>query len=228
MDWDASGAPPLDALFVAGTAAERAFAVRMALRHGVPVLAEWPAAASRREFEALVALSEEAGVELAVARTVRHLGMLVAAPCDARLVLIARTVAPARSLVAVLPDVLDVVARLVGSFDVRRVEASAVRAAAAAPHAVGLSVRFASGALALATLAHGAGGEATSFTAEAHRAEPAADVFRAALPPSADGQRDARDRETAAFLARLGTGHPPTASVMPLLRLMERVAARLR
>jgi len=224
MDWDAAGAPPLDALFVAGTAAERAFAVRMALRHGIPVLAEWPAAASRREFEALVALSEEAGVELAVARTVRHLDVLRAAPCDARLVTVARTLAPPRSLVAALPDVLDVVARLVGSYDVRRVDASAVRASAAAPHAVGVSVRFGSGALALATIAHGP----PSFAADAYRPDPAAAVFRAVLAPGTDARRDARDRETAAFLARLGTGHAPSASVMPLLRLAERVAARLR
>lgn len=226
-DWDAApdACPPLDALFVAGSAAERGFVVRMALRHGVPVLAEWPPAASRRELDALVATAEESGVTLAVSRPLAHLPALDAAPHDARLVVLRRTLAAPRSLVAALPDVLDVALRLSGATHLRRLNPTVVRAVEGRPSAIGLSLRLVGGAHVLACLDHGA---ADAFTAEAFGGSGG--PFVATLRPDPEGHADALDRETEAFLGRLG-GAPDAATAhaaLDLLRLSERVAARLR
>lgn len=227
MDWDAAptSRPRLDALFVAGSTAERAFAVRMALRHGVPVLAEWPPAASGRELAALVAIAEESGVPLAVARPLRRLPLLDAAPPDARLLALRRVVAAPKSLVAALPDVLDLALRLTGASHLRRVNPTVVRGSDGRPTAVGLSLRLSGGSHALATLAHG---PAAAFTVEAFGGSRG--PFAATLRPDPAGQQQALDRETATFLQGL-SGAPESASAhaaLDLLRLTERVAARLR
>ncbi|MCA0267902.1 MAG: Gfo/Idh/MocA family oxidoreductase [Bacteroidetes bacterium] len=227
MDWDEAPAqrPALDALFVAGSTADRAFAVRMALRHGVPVLAEWPPAASHRELDALLAIAEESGVTLAVARTLSHLPALDATPTDARLIAVRRTVAAPRALVAALPDVLDVVMRLTGTSTLRRLNPTVVRDAESRPTAIGLSIRLVGDAHALVTLAHA---EASTFTVEAFGSTSG--PFAASLRPDAAHRNDALDRETVAFLEGLsGPPDPSSASAARvLLRLSERVAARLR
>lgn len=227
MDWDDAPAlrPPLDALFVAGSPGERAFVVRMALRHGVPVLAEWPPAASRRELDALLAIAEESGASLAVARPLLHLPSLDDAPSDARLLTVRRTVPAPRPLRAALPDVLDVVLRLTGASELRRLTPTVVRGPDEQPSALGLSIRMVGSAHAFVTIAHDA---TASFTAEAFGGTGG--PFTATLRPDPAARATALDRETAAFLGAL-SAPPDTASAHAarnLLRLTERVAARLR
>lgn len=218
--------PPLDVLFVATPLAERHAAVNAALRQGTAVFVEWPPAPSLREIQALLDVTQEAGVAIGVARTLRFHPALAALTQPARLVVLRRTVPEGASLLAghALADLADLCAFLTQGPALTRLDAHAVRDVTRAPRALAFNLRFQNGAYAQASLLAGER-ETLHLHATAASATLDADLY---APADLDAARDA---ETRAFLDAVATSRP--APVTPLdalqtLRLAERLWARLR
>ncbi len=245
-DEDALGDLPasLGLLVVAGPVAGRSAAVVAAATRGVAAFVEWPPAPGLREAHALVRLGEETGTDVGVARTWRFAPTLAAwglwpgvthAPspetgatpraAPAPLVLVDAT-APAPLLGGhVLADLVDLAACLTRGTSLRRLDARLVRDAARAPVALAASLRFTSGAYAQIVLTPAPGGTAPRRRIAA--ATPAGALDADLWPERAA----ALDAETRAVLAAAATGAPPPVSALDalaLVRLLDRVTARLR
>ncbi|HYE56863.1 MAG TPA: Gfo/Idh/MocA family oxidoreductase [Rhodothermales bacterium] len=214
--------PALDVLFVAGPVAERPAAAAAGVQRGAAVFVEWPPAPGLKEAHALVRLGEEAGVEVGVARTLRFHAALDGVPDVLRLVVLTAE-APEPILAGhVLADLVDLAAHLTRAPSLRRLDAQLVRGAVREPRALAAALRFTSGAYAQLSL----------VPARARRLHLWGVGSGAPFEADFTGTRDdARDRETAAFLAAISErrGAPVSAlDALGLMRLLDRVSARVR
>ncbi len=226
----------LDVAFIAVAPAEVMRVATAAARQGLHFFLEWPPAASLREGERLLKLSEEAGVEVGVSRPWRFHPALAARPAGWKATLAGLTTFFAGEGPAPLVDAVDLAVTLARSGTVQRVDAEAVRTGARLD-AVAFTLRFHNGAFAQGMVRRGPGPPAlhvfaagAGHTLEADLAAPPENAGRAAalepLPAPALLQAESR-----AFLDALARRQPPPVSLLDglhTLRLLERLMARLR
>ena len=215
-----------DAVFVALPPAERQAVAAAHARQGQAVFVEWPPAPALRDVQALVALAQEAGVAVGVARTLRFHAAVQGVARPARLVVLRRTRPAGASLLAghTLADLADLCLFLAEGPALTRVDAQAVRSRLRAPRALAFHLRFQNGAYAQAALLPA---RAETFSLHATGATHCHD---AELGRPADWDA-ARDAETRAFLDALSAARPaPTTPLDALqtLRLVESLWTRLR
>ena len=226
----------IDAAFVTVPTAEHFRLAEAATKRGVHVFLEWPPATSIRECQAMIGLSEEARVEVGVSRPLRFHPVFEQIPTAWRAsLMVLRRRVPASGEAAWprwLADAIDLCCALSQSSSVQRIDAEAVRAAAAWPDAIAFALRFHSGAYAQVSIrrttgparsaVYAAGG---GFAVEADLEENDAGTAAyesAALPVA---------RETQAFLHALAGQQPVPVSILDglhTMRLAERLMEKLR
>ncbi len=225
----------LDLLVVGGPVAGRAAAVVAAAARGVAAFVEWPPAPGLREAHALVRLGEETGTDVGVARSMRFAPSLAcagvrpgggASSAAWPLVVVDATATGPLLGGHVLADLVDLAACLTRGTGLRRLDARLVRDAAHAPVALAAALRFTSGAYAQIALAPAQEGASPRrrVTAAGPGSGPAGHLD---LGPE---RAAALDAETRAVLDAAARGAPPPVTALDalaLVRLLERVAARL-
>lgn len=223
----------LDAAFVTVPTAEHFRIAEAATKRGVHVFLEWPPATSIRECQAIVGLSEEAGVEVGVSRPLRFQPVFETLPpaWRASLILLRRAI-PASQEAAWprwLAAAADLCCALAQSSSVQRIDAEAVRSSTAWPDAVAFALRFHSGTYAQVSLrrttdeaahtCYAAGGDfAVEATLEENENDPGAYASAVA-------------RETQAFVQALAGQQPAPVSILDglhTMRLVERLMEKLR
>jgi len=234
-----------DAVIVAvPTSAHHAIA-EAAAKHGVHVFLEWAPATSVRECEALVRLSEEAGVEVGVSRPLRFhpLHEHLASGWHASLMVFSGPLNGAVS--EQLADTVDLCTALSGSTSVQRIEAEAVRSEGVRPAALAYSLRFHNGAYAQVSFGQRppdtpprlylAGGD-THLEVELlgdvlTKASTSLENATSGLAFESASGTSLIERETCGFVEALIEGRPPPVTVLDglsTMRLVERVMERLR
>ena len=228
----------LDLLVVAGPVAGRAAAVVAAAARGVAAFVEWPPAPGLREAHALVRLGEETGADVGVARSGRFAPSLAragvrpgggAASAAWPLVVVDATASGPLLGGHVLADLVDLAACLTRGTSLRRLDARLVRDAAHAPIALAAALRFTSGAYAQIALAPAQ--EGASPRRRVTAAGPGSGLAGTLDLDLGPERAAALDAETRAVLDAVARGVPPPVTALDalaLVRLLERVTARLR
>lgn len=233
-----------DVVFVGVTAGTRFAIAEAAMKRGAHVFLEWPPVASVHECERLVAVAEEAGVEVGVSRPLRYHPLFEAVPAGwrAELILFRQEVAvgapprwPER-----LTDALDACCALAQSTSVQRIDAASVAGPAAWPAAMAFGLRFHSGTYAQVDLYGGDEAPRRSLYAAGADLQLAADLERgpvrrrvgdAPFEPVTPAPETPVEAETCAFLQAVQAGRPAPVSVLDALhtlRLVERLMQKLR
>ena len=227
---------PLDIVFVSAPTAEHFRIAEAATKRGVHVFLEWPPATSIRECQAIIELSEEAGVEVGVSRPLRHHPDFSSMPEGARASLIlARWEIPVKEDAAWprwLADAVDLCCALSQSSSVQRIDAEAVRNASAWPDAVAFGLRFHNSSYAQVSIRRSTGGAGgvvyaagTGFEIEVALRENGAGS-RAYVP-----EQWLVEAETWGFLQDLAVQRPARVSILDglhTMRLVERLMKKLR
>ncbi|MEL6770530.1 MAG: Gfo/Idh/MocA family oxidoreductase [Bacteroidota bacterium] len=223
-----------DAVCIAAPTRDHFLIAEAAAKDGRHVFLEWPATTSVAECERLVALSEEAGVDIGVAHPLPIAPLLASRPAGWRPRFVALDL-PARGLSwpFLMAGALDLAAALARSADVPRLDAEADRRGALLD-TVGATLRFRAG-----TLVHLLLGAAASSTrlfvagrdqrATLTRLDAALD-FGTAAPVRASSVPGNRDG-FGGFLDALAAGRPVPRTALDALhtmRLTERLLAKLR
>ncbi len=239
-------------VFVSVPAAARFRMAEQVAQRGVHVFLEWPPAASIREGEALVALAEEAGVEIGVSRPLRFHPLAEALSAGAQparaqphLITLRQTFGGGEAVdwTARMAEAVDLCCALARSSNVRRVGAGAARGSGARLEAGAFGLRFHNGAYAQVSLRRPVGaGDAegrlfvagAGFRGEADLAGGAACLQQGDKPPvarAAAGPEQRLRRETRAFVEAVAAGRPAPVSALDALhtlRLVERLMQQLR
>jgi hypothetical protein len=247
---DAAGiAAQTRCVVVAVPPAARAAVARAALAAGAHVFLAWPPAAAPEEAEGLLALAEEAGAEVGVARPLHTCALLAAAPAgwQAQLVTVSLVAGHAGALTAVpwshrLAGVLDLCATLAGSPDLSRLDAQTEPPVAGAPPgrgALALGLRFRNGAFAQVLLRASPVQEADDFALYAAGAGARVEARALAGPLCVDPPAAAEAcapagpvvPDVVAFVRAIAARRAaPFAleAALDTMRLVESVQARLR
>lgn len=239
----ALGASPLDdflaridAVFVTVPTAEHFRIAEAATKRGANVFLEWPPATSIPECQAIVGLSEEAGVEVGVSQPLRFHPVFETLPEGGRasLILIRQTMPLAGDAAwpRWLAAAVDLCCALSQSSSVQRIDAEAVRGVSAWPDAVAFGLRFHSGAYAQVSIRRSAGSAGGALYA----AGPGFEV------EAAFGENDAGSQayvselslveaETRAFLRAVAGQQPAPVAILDglhTMRLVEGLMKKLR
>lgn len=241
-----------DAVCIATPTRDHFLIAEAAAKDGRHVFLEWPATTSVAECERLVALSEEAGVEVGVAHPLPIAPLLASRPAGWRPRLVALDLpAGGISWPFLMAGALDLAAALARSADVPRLDAEADRRGALLD-TVGATLRFRAGTLVHLLLGAAAASTRLFVAGRDHRATVARlDAplgFDAppgfGAPPGFDappgfgpGRGSSRTRVVAdrdgfgGFLDALTAGRPTPRTALDALhamRLTERLLAKLR
>ncbi len=226
----------VDVVFVTAPTAEHFRLAEAATKQGVHVFMEWPPATSVQECQAIIGLSDEAGVEVGVRRPLRFHPVFEALPEGGRasLILVRRQM-PLEGEAAWprwLADAVDLCCALSQSSSVQRIDAEAVRSAAPWPDAVAFGLRFHNGAYAQVSIRRGA-----EVAVGALYAAGAGFEVEAALEENDAGSRayvsepSLVEVETQAFLQAVAAEQPVPVSILDglhTMRLDERLMKKLR
>lgn len=226
----------VDAVFVTVPTAEHFRLAEAATKQGVHVFLEWPPATSIQECQAIIGLSEEAGVEVGVSRPLRFHPVFERLPKQARASLILvrweMSIEGDAAWPRWLADAVDLCCALSKSSSVQRIDAEAVRSTSAWPDAVAFGLRFHSSTYAQVSIRRGSGAAGGTLYA----AGPGFEV-EAALGENDAGSRayvsepSLVEAETQAFLQALAAQQPAPVSILDglhTMRLVERLMKKLR
>ncbi|MFQ5571377.1 MAG: Gfo/Idh/MocA family protein [Rhodothermales bacterium] len=227
----------VDAIFVTVPTAEHFRIAEAATKRGVHVFLEWPPATSVRECQAIIGLSEEAGVEVGVSRPLRFHTVFEALPEPWRAsLLVLHWEVPDDQDVAWprwLADAVDLCCALAQSSSVQRIDAEAVRRGAW-PEAVAFGLRFHSGTYAQISIRRKAGPMVRSLYAAGAGFEVDLDLAETAGSLGGidrNGKPSPITAETKAFLQAIAGQHPVPVSILDglhTMRLVERLMEKLR
>jgi predicted dehydrogenase len=224
----------IDVLFIGTPRADRFRIGDEALRSGVHVFIEWPAATSIIECAALVRLAEEAGLECGVSRPLRYNRRFESLGEDPRARLISLTMREERGWAAefaaggpspptyAMADAVDLSCALAGTSSVRRVDAERVRDESTTSEATAFSLRFHSGAYAQVLIRSDGSAAPPSIYAAGDGVHVHGDI---------DEKGEGVRLETVAFLRAVMEERPVPVSALDALqtmRIVERLLAVLR
>lgn len=217
-----------DAVCIATPTRDHFLIAEAAAKDGRHVFLEWPATTSVAECEQLVALSEEAGVEVGVAHPLPIAPLLASRPSGWRPRLVALEL-PARGISwpFLMAGALDLAAGLARSADVPRLDAEADRRGALLD-TVGATLRFRAGTLVHLLLGAAASSTRLFVAGRGHRTT----LTRLDAELDLGSPRATSDRDGfGGFLDALGAGRPTPRTALDALhtmRLTERLLAKLR
>ena len=226
----------VDVVFVTAPTAEHFRIAEVATKQGVHVFLEWPPATSLQECQAIIELSEEAGVEVGVSRPLRFHPVFETLPEGARASLILmRWERPLEDDAAWphwLADAADLCCALSQSSSVQRIDAEAVRSASAWPDAVAFGLRFHSSTYAQVSIRRSAGptGGALYVAGAGFEVEAALDENDAESQAYVS-EPSLVEAETRAFVRALAAQQPAPVSILDglhTMRLVERLMKKLR
>jgi len=198
-----------------------------AIRHGKHVMVGFPRAQSVAEFRKLGRLAEEAGVRVGVSCLYRMLPSIRTLRLrHPRLISVHSTVAEGEEFLVRMVDWLDTCLSFTDQRDVQKVDAESVRVGGGGLAALGVSIRFQNGTLALLYQDRGQGSATVSVGGD-HGVERVSLTRHAVEEETAAAIR----HETRLFAAAVLDGREPPVTVTTAVRtlqLAEHVMTRLR
>jgi len=226
----------VDAAFVTAPTAEHFRLAEALMKQGVHVFLEWPPATSVRECQAIIELSEEAGVEVGVSRPLRFHPVLATLPpgWHASLIVLHREIPAAQEAAwpRWLADATDLCCALAQRSSVQRIDAESVRSADAWPTAAAFGIRFHSGTYAQVSIRRTSHMEGSALFAAGGDTHIDTDLVENAAAAKAYVSTAALiEAETSAFLRAVMDQHPVPVSILDglhTLRLVERLMEKLR